>query len=359
MGRAGSAMRFLEQRLLHDFPEARITFFTVAGPLSAYTLHQPFSHAAALDETEETCAFFRSLAQDPRFELAYHGYNHGAAGVRSEDFAQEWTQFPSIAAALAQTRRGLDIFRRVTGTRPRGGKYGGWQYSESSEAVLDACGFSWWCRDWTPRDVAGLVDDACYEPQFFGRNLLVALPTTLHGHFWSRRQVDTLLARRQVIAITEHIAPVRPDGATQTPNVVDDIEDLRKLYRYLRGRNVWHATGSQIAAYVLARERSLIYDVAADGFCVRYDGPLQRPPLTLLLHPAAGGAQRALLEVVLPDGDRVDPSRCRYDSAQRRYCVTVPLMEGRYRVHPVAQSRHGVACDSALLTTASPRAFMR
>src|ERR1035437_8505627 len=72
-------------------------------------------------------------------------------------------------------------------------------------------------------------------------------------------------------------APVRPDGLVQTPNIIDDMPDLRRLYQYLRDHNVWHATGTEIASYVIARERSLVYDVTLDGFSLRYDGRVERP----------------------------------------------------------------------------------
>src|SRR5262249_17367151 len=80
--RPGSAMRALEDGLLQPFPEARVTFFTVAGPISSYTNHQPFSYAAPLDADAASCEFFRALAADPRFELAYHGLDHGQPGGR-------------------------------------------------------------------------------------------------------------------------------------------------------------------------------------------------------------------------------------------------------------------------------------
>src|SRR5205085_234105 len=114
----------------------------------------------------------------------------------------------SVAAAVTQTRQGLEIFSRATGTTPLGGKYGGWDYNRFAEDAINECGFVWWCRDWTPRNISGRVPDSYYEPQFFGPNLVVALPSTVHGQFWDRRQIDLLLARGQVIAVAEHIAPV-------------------------------------------------------------------------------------------------------------------------------------------------------
>jgi hypothetical protein len=332
-----SAVRCLEDGLLRDFPEARVTFFTVAGPISAYTHHEPFSRAAALDADADSRRFFRSLASDPRFELAYHGLDHGTPAERTEHFTQEWRGFPSRDAAVAQTRKGLEIFSRAIGAAPRGGKYGGWDYNAVADAAVDDCGFLWWCRDWMPRDVTGRMPDGYYEPQLFGGNLVVALPSTVHGHFWNPRQVDRLLARRQLIAVEEHIAPVRPDGLVQTPNIIDDMDDLRRLYQYVRGRNVWHATGTEIASYVIARERTIVHDVTADGFSIRYDGRVERPLLTLYVACAAvcSGAQ-PVVEIITPDGAVADVGAFAFDRDQYRHRVTVPVMSGRYLVRPRA-----------------------
>lgn len=335
--RSGSALLFLEHGLLRDFPEMKVTFFTVAGPLSIHTRHQPFSYAAPLDADDGSRGFFRSLAEDPRFELAYHGFDHGTPGARKEDFVQEWQGFPSLKAAVAQTRQGIEIFSQATGVVPRGGKYGGWSYNGFADEAVDDCGFLWWCRDWMPRDVSGWIPDGYYEPQFFGRRRVVALPSTVHGHFWHRRQIDLLLARRQVIAVEEHIAPIRSDGRIQTPNIVDDLVDLRRLFKYLRGKDVWHATGSEIASYVIARERSLLHDITREGFSLQYEGQVDRPSLTLRVDcSAVCTLAQPLIEVILPDGAIVDPAACRFDRKRYRHLVTVPVMEGRYRVRPRA-----------------------
>jgi hypothetical protein len=335
--RPDSAVRFLDDQLLQPFPEARVTFFAVAGPIASYTHHQPFSYAAALDADEASSRFFRTVAADPRFELAYHGHNHGTPGERTERFLQEWQGFPSAEAAIAQTRKGLNTFSRAIGAVPQGGKYGGWEYNEFADDAVDACGFLWWCRDWMPRDIAGRIPDAYYEPQFFGRNLVVALPSTVHGHAWDSRQIDLLLAQRQAIAIEEHIAPIRPDGLIQTPNIVDDIDDLRRLYTYLRGKEVWHATGTEIASYVIARERSILYDIRRDGFSIRYDGRVDRPKLTLRLDCAAVCSPRQpLIDVITPDGSVAAAEPPRGGSNRYRHLVTVPIQEGRYHVRPRA-----------------------
>jgi hypothetical protein len=229
----------------------------------------------------------------------------------------------------------LEIFSRVIGAGPCGGKYGGYEYNGFAGEAVDDCGFLWWCRDWMPRDVKGLIMDQYYEPQFFGNNFVVALPSTLHGHFWDHRQVNLLLAHRQVIAVTEHIAPIRPDGLIQTPNMVDDLEDLRSLFTYLKGKKVWYATGSEIASYVIARERSLVYDITGEGFSLHYEGRIERPLLTLRIDCSVvcNGAQ-PLIEVFLPDGTAGDPRGYRFDRKRYRHLVTVPVMDGRYRIRP-------------------------
>jgi len=334
-----SSMGFLEDRLMREFPEARVTFFTVAGPISPYTHHEPFSFAAPLDATPESAAFFKSVAVDPRYELAYHGLNHGTPGVRYQEFVQEWRGFSSVAEANEQTQKGLSIFERAVGARPAGGKFGGYDYNEFAQDSLDECGFLWWCRDWMPRDVGGRVPDDYYEPQFFGRNMLVALPSTVHGYHWDPRQIEVLLAKRQIISIAEHIAPVRPTGVTQTPNIIDDMAELRRLYAFLRGCPVWHATGTQIASYVTARERTHVYDVTADGFSLRYDGRVERPVLTLRIDRAAtAGESRPFLEITPPDGGTALVVKQSAETSRPYFLATIPVMNGRYTVKFLANS---------------------
>ena len=328
-----SALSFLEKHLLAEFPEVRTTFFVVAGEISAYTNHQPFSFAAPMDATEESRRFFRKLSDDDRFELAYHGFNHGTAGPTTEQFLQEWRGFATPSAAAAQTRDGLAIFERATGRIPRGGKYGGWDYNSFAGDVVNDCGFLWWCRDWMPRDVSGRTADAYYEPELFGNNLVVALPSTVHGYFWQARQINTLLSEGQVIGIEEHIAPTRPDGLVQTPNIVDDIGELRRLFGYLRTKKVWYANCSDIAAYVVARDRSILHDVTVDGFSVRYEGRVERPLLTLCIDASAlCDSARPHIVVDLPEGGELANTDYRFDELEYRHMVTLPLMTGRYRV---------------------------
>lgn len=337
----GSTIRFLEDHLLADFPEVKITFFVVAGPISRYTHHQPFRFAAPLDDSEASIAFFRGLDADERFELAYHGYNHGTPGDTTERFLQEWRGFRSPEEAVNQTRRGLNIFQTTLGHEPRGGKYGGWDYNDFADSVVAECGFRWWCRDWMPRDDGRNVPPEYYDTQYFGTPPVVAIPTTLHGHYWDVRQVEVLLQHQQIISIEEHIAAARPDGLVQTPNVFDDIDELRRLYRLLRKYKVWHANCSEIADYVTTRDETVVTDASGSGFRLQYHGILTRPQLTFRLYPP-GNRQELPGQATIstPHGDSIQVDLRRDQNGCPHYLATVPVMNGQYGIDVSSHEGH-------------------
>jgi hypothetical protein len=119
----------------------------------------------------------------------------------------------------------------------------------------------------------------------------------------------------------------------QTPNIVDDMDELRRLYAYLRDRDVWHATASEIAGYFEARERTMVHDVTADGFSLQYCGRVEHPRLSLRVDSAAiCTSQQPSIAVVLPDGSLLDKDAYVFDADTYSHLVTVPVMTGRYQV---------------------------
>jgi hypothetical protein len=133
-----------------------------------------------------------------------------------------------------------------------------------------------------------------------------------------------------LIAIEEHIAPLRPDGQVQTPNIVDDLDDLRRLYRYLREKRVWHANGTDIASYVVARTLTSIHDVTRDGFSIVYDGRIPKPSLTLRIGTMAmTDVDTTAVDVVTPEGETVPATAT---GSPHNHLVTVPVVTGRYLV---------------------------
>jgi peptidoglycan/xylan/chitin deacetylase (PgdA/CDA1 family) len=336
----GAVISFLREQLLRDFPEVKITFFAVAGKISQYTHHQRFTYSEALNVNEEAKRFFKKVYDDDRFEIAYHGLDHGTPGATSEDFVQEWKGFESIDNAFEQISRGKEIFKEVFGEYPKGGKYGGWQYNDLADDSIDRSSFLWWCRDWTPRDTRNQVSDGYYEPQLFGENLVVALPSTIHGFYWSKKQIAKLLEKKQIISIEEHIAPVRPDGRTQTPNIIDDLHELRALFRHLRGKNVWYATGTEIARYIIGHSQSVIYDSSCSGFKVMYHGRVDLPILTVMIDCSAiCSPHKPSIEVVLPDQSHLPHNLITLGGKNYGHMVNLPVMSGQYFVSAVEAER--------------------
>ena len=319
----------LEKHLFKSYPEIRTTFFTVVGPISQYTRHQPFAFAEAIDYNDASIKFFRQLYADPRFEIAYHGWNHGIPGKITEEFIQEFKSFASIEDAVKQTRTGLDVYRKVFGAECSGGKYGGWEYNQYADTCIDRSGFKWWCRDWMEKDASAFVQSAYYEPQFFGANNVIAMPSTLHGNRWTPRQVDALIADRQIIAVEEHMGALRPDGRIQTPNVFDDLERLRSLYRYLRSKNVWHATATQIADYFEVYQNSRVSDIGTDRFRLHYRGKAAGNPITLVIQPSQIVKRKRLADAILicPDGREI---KGRKRAAGNGFIFSIAVLNGDY-----------------------------
>ncbi|MDY6853832.1 MAG: hypothetical protein SWO11_03855 [Thermodesulfobacteriota bacterium] len=328
-----STFSFLSKNLLYDFSEVKVTFFSIVGKMNQFTYHSPFTFAEPLNFNSETKSFFRKLNNNERFEVAYHGYNHGNPRETIENFVQEWKSFGSVGEACEQIRKGKEIFKNVFGKYPNGGKYGGWQYNEFADESIDRSNFLWWCRDWMPRDVRNIIRDSYYEPQLFGKNLVVALPSTVHGFYWNKKQIDTLLRKKQMVSIEEHIAPIRPDGLIQAPNVIEDINELRRLFNYLRKKNVWYATGTEIAEYFIAFSFTTIYDIKKDSFKIRYTGHVPSPILTLILDRRSLGCKSdsESVNILLPDGNELDNISC-LDHKEDSFYVNIPVQNGTYRI---------------------------
>jgi hypothetical protein len=333
LNKENSIIRFLTDKLVNDFPEIKITFFAVAGKLCLCTKTERFTFTEPINFSNESRMFFKVLNENGNYEIAYHGFDHGIPGDKKEDFIQEWKGFKSVEEACEQIRKGKDIFKNVFEMYPLGGKYGGWKYNEFGDESVDRSGFIWWCRDWMPRDISSSIGDSYYEPQFFGNNFVVALPSTVHGFLWNKNQINRLLKKKQIISIEEHIAPVRPDGLIQTPNVIDDINELKSLFAYLRNKNVWYATGTEVAKYFIAYSFSTIHDIKCDSFKIKYDGHIREPILTLVIDCQSFHENNKKLakKIILPDGNKIKDLSY-LDSKSHIIRVNIPVQNGYYQI---------------------------
>jgi len=305
----GSSFRFLADGLLSEFPEIRTTFFV---PVARVEDVRPPRFPLAfrpIDERPEFVAFLRRLDADPRFELAYHGKEHGRPGPSASDYLPEFELYGSVAEAVSALRAGEQIWKGALGRRPEGGKYPAYATGLHGDEAVDVAGYTWWCRQWD----AGLAsgdDPVLGAPRFFGPSGVVDLPSTVNGgaltlpplirtprhqledwigmRLLGRRrldaQLDRLLAARAVISVQEHITSSRPDGDTQRPNLYDDVASLRHVFARLRTRRVWHATCGEIVAYFRSREATRVRALSGGRLEVqRTPGEPSHAPLSLIL----------------------------------------------------------------------------
>ncbi len=328
-----SAFHFLQEELLKQHPQVKTVFFTVIGPLGPFVKGHPFTFCESFDHSENSRKFLRMLQFSTHFEVAYHGFQHGFPGIKKSDFIQEWEAFSNIAEMCEQNEKGNKLYEKLIGHKARGGKYGGWKYNTIADSSIDTSGFEWWCRDWMPRDSDDRILDDYYEPQYFGKSKVVALPTTLHGRTWRSKQVENLLKTKQIISIEEHIAKYKPGCPDQEPNIFDDIQELRRLFNLLKAKNVWYAKCSEIADYFDARERTLLTDITKDGFSLYYDGSRNVPFLTLIIDSKSICSQKKpYIHIEMPNGALLSRQQYNYDNRKFLHKVTLPVFSGNYRV---------------------------
>ena len=322
----GSSFAFFRDGLLREHPEIRTTFFVPVDRVEdVRPAHHP-AHFRRIDERPELVDFLRRVHADARFECAYHGLEHGRPGRAAPDYVPEFATYETVDAAMAGLEAGRAVWRGVFGEDPAGGKYPAYTSGPHGDAAIDAAGFLWWCRRFD--GAAPTEDPLALSPRFFGERGVLDLPSTVHGGLLTQPRPQTLsmrsvaaravlgvrarlrlrtlltslLARRGVITVQEHITWTRPDDTRQTPNLRDDVPTLRAIFSALRGHDVWHATCGDIARYVEARERTLLRALPGGRLLVEYPGRQAAPAVALAL--LAPGLDARSLTVAGPDGAR-------------------------------------------------------
>jgi hypothetical protein len=339
----GSLWRFIECELLARVPGLKISFFV---PVNRRPLVEPAptgSYYGPIDARPQMREFLRGLDAHPRIELAYHGKDHFRGGGPAR--VQEWLGYTSVAEAVAETERGLEIFERAVGRRPVGGKYPGYASNEHSDESIAACGFRWWCR----RFNRGRIQDADtpteeLAPRWFGGGDVLDLPSTLGGNLfppwlcsewikwpkrWFQRRSLRAVGRAQVsrlveaglpLTVQEHTAPSRADGRRQGGNIQDDLSGLRFLLGECLRRPVWHAHPSEIADHLRLRLACTIEVDGAGGLRIR-------PPALDRLGELYLSVDEGVAALVAPDGRRYEAG-----TAHGRRVVALPVAAGDYRI---------------------------
>lgn len=338
----GSSFAFLKDNLVDRFPEIKVTFFTVVGNPIICEYNRGKVYKGTISEDDETAEFFRLVHLSPNFEIAYHGLTHGV--IRSGKYIHEWCSFSSVEEAVKNMEEGQKICEGVFGERLKGGKYPGYASNIYSDESIDRAGFLWWCRRWTYDDFLKAGSDySVFEMKTFGRNKVVDFPSTVNPSILTRNPViriaqlmlkkpyvslesylEALLHNRKVISIQEHPGAIKANGIRQTPNIIDDMPVLHRIFSYLRGRNVWYATCSEIANYYIAFTSTQIEAMDEEGFRLKYAGRVENPWLTLMVD------REEPVEVISPSGRK-------YESIykNKRRLVHIEVENGYYQVKEI------------------------
>ncbi|GLI56922.1 hypothetical protein PM10SUCC1_24360 [Propionigenium maris DSM 9537] len=279
-----SSITFLEEEILNQFPDVKVNFYVPVGKRIGMVRDSDiYMYSNPINENKSTIEFFRSLNNDSRYELSYHGLTHGEVYNKPEDQKQEWECYSSLNEALETIDAGKAIFREVTGEYPKGGKYCGYTKGKYGDESIDKSNFLWWNRNLNYINVKKYCGDddnkiTNFDIKIFGENNVIDIPSTLGGDIFNtksssriktvvkrilkfymeikgKKEIDFLLKNNLVISIQEHISPARDDGKVQTPNIFDDKESLIKIFKYLKDKNVWYCTGTELAKYVSVRDK--------------------------------------------------------------------------------------------------------
>lgn len=282
-----SSMRFLEENILKYFPEVKVNFYVPVGKRIGMLLNSKIEmYSAPINETDEIKDFFNNIHHNPKYELSFHGVTHGQVFEKAKDQKQEWECYNSLEEALKTIENGKEIFKDVTGEYPKGGKYCGYIGSVFGDKSIEKSGFLWWHRFWNRGIEGGYSEDFCgketnplkaYDVTEFGENNVIDIPSTVDGSLFNiksyslikriikliispyisyrkKLKLNFLLKNKLVISIQEHICPARDDGKKQTPNIFDDKKSLLKIFNYLKNKNVWYCTGTELAEYYYLRK---------------------------------------------------------------------------------------------------------
>lgn len=350
MDSENSSFKFLEEKILKNFPEVKVTFYVPVGKRIGMIKNSEIKmYSAPINENEKIKKFFKSIHKNPKYELAYHGLTHGEVFDKAKDQKQEWECYKSLEEALLIIEEGKKIFKDVTGEDPKGGKYCGYTSGEFGDESIDKSIFFWWNRFWN-RGISEKCDikfcgldtnkKTSYDLKIFGKNTIIDIPSTLNGgifnltsknkfkdlikwllYFFYRtkaiKEINFLLENKLVVSIQEHICFARDDGKKQTPNIFDDKRSLIKIFKYLKNKNVWYCTGSELAEYYYLRENIKIVYEENEKFsfdCTKLKKNIERKEITLKIKGK---------EIILPNNNKIDI---------KKGIVTLPIIQGKYQI---------------------------
>lgn len=352
-----SSMKYLENEILSIDDKIKVTFFVPVGKRVGILKDSENVISYPINYDNESKKFFKTLHNNPRYEIAYHGTTHGIAKDSVGDFQQEWETYNSLDEALTIIEEGKKIYRDAIGEEPLGGKYCGYTSNKYSDDSILKSNFLWWCRycnletikaaksEYNNKYIFGedLNPITNYDIKFFGHKKVIDIPTTVNGGMLSTiynydcffikaflkkilvnylrnkklKYIEYLFNNKLVISIQEHISPARDDGKIQTPNIFNDKDSLLDIFRYLKRKNVWYCTCSELASYIYNRENLKILIIGEKEFKINYSDLKIKGFNYITLEINKEG------NVITPLGRKIDIDN---------NIITIPLEDGIYRL---------------------------
>ncbi|CAH7019918.1 conserved hypothetical protein [Vibrio chagasii] len=263
---SGSLYHYLNNEILSEFPDLKITFFLVTGErtIQSYGSYD-FSRACCYGEFPN---LLETLVKDGH-EIAYHGLNHGK--LVGEKFIQEWSSYHSISEANKSIREGLSFLNKsLPESKVKGGKYCGYEAGEYGHASILANGFEWWFDRWDEDPKARcdgeIVDGIVYLPSnidcsqysfklvnYFRKKKYYRSIIRQLTEGTVESKINTVISKRGILSFQEHSSPIRTDGKRQYPNVFDDKKSIIYLLNLVKNFDIWYATASEVCDYIRLR----------------------------------------------------------------------------------------------------------
>ncbi len=291
-----SLYTYFNDQILKKYPEVKGTIFM---PLSSPNYIPTDKGYKVFINQVNSSAFLSFLAKiSDHFETAFHGDKH-----TSECRYLEKEGLDSIVMAVSQ-------FEKETGHIFNGGKFPAYRYNQIALEIISEIQAKWWALDVS---MINKVTDK--NDLFFDHELnIVLIPTNVCGDIFKNyfipprtgikqtvkkvlkyilgmdnkysdpvKYLDYLYNKRLPIIVQEHFQSLRTDGERQTPSVYDDIFSLDLIYAFLRGKDIWYATCSDIAHYYESFIHSSIEVKDETNFTIAYKGIYHEPLLSIKL----------------------------------------------------------------------------
>jgi hypothetical protein len=304
MDGSNSLYSYFNDQILNKYPEIKGSVFL---PLSSQN-YIPVDKGYKIYKNQVDSTEFLSFIQriSDHFEMAFHGDKHGY--MKDNVSTAECSSVTK--AEIESILSAVNSFSERTKINFEGGKFPAYSYNNRALKIINRLEAKWWSLDVSminkasnknalkfdeqlnivlvPTNVCGDIFKYYFIPPKRGLipfiiNILKYLLGRRNKYSDPVRYLDYLYKNKFPIIIQEHFQSIRTDGRRQTPSIYDDIFSLDLIFAFLRGKDVWHATCSEIAHYYESYIHSNIDIVDEMNFVVSYNGIYKEPLLSLKL----------------------------------------------------------------------------